>query len=97
MGLTKPGLDSIIRVARASRSYSRVKPYPFLKQVSNVDFARIQGALVDYPGFYATARTIRSYPKKSNGQYTWLHWGDQQEEIGNTLDKRIINKEIILV
>jgi penicillin-binding protein 2 len=64
LGLTKPGFDSLIRVARASKSYSRVKPYPFLKQVSNVDFARIQGALVDYPGFYATARTIRSYPRK---------------------------------
>jgi penicillin-binding protein 2 len=64
MGLTRSGFDSLFRVARASKAYSRVKPYPFLKQVSNVDFARIQGALVDYPGFYATARTIRSYPKK---------------------------------
>ncbi|QHT68621.1 penicillin-binding protein 2 [Rhodocytophaga rosea] len=64
MGLTKNGLDSVMRVARASRAYSSVKPYPFLKQVSNIDFARIQGGLIEYPGFYATARTIRSYPRK---------------------------------
>lgn len=64
MGLTKTGLDSIMKVARASRAYSPVKPYPFLKQVSNLDFARIQGGLIEYPGFYATARTIRSYPRK---------------------------------
>jgi penicillin-binding protein 2 len=63
MGITKMGFDSIMRAARASRAYSRVKPYPFLKQVSNIDFAKIQGGLIDYPGFYATARTIRSYPR----------------------------------
>jgi penicillin-binding protein 2 len=65
MGLTKNGLDSIMRVARAGgKRYSPVKPYPFLKQVSNVDFARMQGGLIEYPGFYPVARTIRSYPKK---------------------------------
>lgn len=64
MGITRQGFDSIFRVARASRAYSRVKPYPFLKQISNVDFARIQDKLIDYPGFYVMARTIRSYPRR---------------------------------
>lgn len=64
MGITPVKFDSLMAVARASRSFSSVKPYPFLKQVSNVDFARMQDRLIDFPGFYVTARTIRSYPRK---------------------------------
>jgi penicillin-binding protein 2 len=45
-----------------AKKYSYVKPSPFLKQLSNKEFARYQGLLVDYQGFYTVARTVRAYP-----------------------------------
>lgn len=48
------------RIYKAKR-YSRYKPSQFEKQLPNEVFARIQDELVDFPGFYAKARTIRDY------------------------------------
>jgi penicillin-binding protein 2 len=57
--------DSLMREVRNTPGYAPQKPIPFLKQLSAVDFARIQDHLIDYPGFYASARTVRGYPHKS--------------------------------
>ena len=51
---------------REARSYSRVKPSAFLKQLSQADFARIQDRLVDFPGFFVNPRTVRAYPHTSS-------------------------------
>jgi penicillin-binding protein 2 len=46
----------------SAKSYSKVKPSPLIKQLSNTDFARIQDFLVDYPGLFILTRSVRSYP-----------------------------------
>lgn len=51
---------------REARMYSRVKPSPFLKQLSQADFARVQDRLVDFPGFFVNPRTVRQYPHTSS-------------------------------
>ncbi len=40
-------------------------PVPFIKQLSKQDFARIQDKLIEFPGFFIAARTVRSYPHRS--------------------------------
>ena len=47
---------------QTARTYSYVKPSAFLKQLSAEDFAAVQDHLVDFPGFFITPRTVRSYP-----------------------------------
>src|SRR5690606_18906014 len=56
--------EEFIKKTTAAKQYSWVKPTAFLKQLSNEKFARIQGYLVDYPGFYIRPRTVRAYPYK---------------------------------
>lgn len=63
--ISRPGFDSLVTKMKKSAGYSRVRPSIFLGQLSTVDFAKIQDGLIDYPGFYVTARTIRHYPYKS--------------------------------
>ena len=53
-------LDKVVAMKK-SRSYSPVKPFPFFKQVSHEEFARIQDYMVDFPGFTIVARTTRKY------------------------------------
>lgn len=47
----------------AAKKYSWVKPSPLLKQISTIEFAKIQDFLIDYPGLFVTTRSVRSYPK----------------------------------
>lgn len=47
---------------KEATKYSRVKPSIFLKQISVEDFAKTQNYMVDFPGFFINARTVRSYP-----------------------------------
>ncbi|BDD03430.1 peptidoglycan D,D-transpeptidase FtsI family protein [Aureibacter tunicatorum] len=47
----------------SAKKYSWVKSSAFLKQFSNQEVAAFQDFLVNYPGFYLEARTIRSYPQ----------------------------------
>ncbi|ELR72650.1 Penicillin-binding protein 2 (PBP-2) [Fulvivirga imtechensis AK7] len=51
-----------------TKGFSYVKPNAFIKQLSNVDLARVQDYLVDFPGFDIQARTTRaySYPVMAN-------------------------------
>lgn len=59
MGLTK---EEFIKKMAEAKAYSRVKPSAFIKQMSSIDFAKIQDQLVDYPGFDVLPRTVRAYP-----------------------------------
>jgi penicillin-binding protein 2 len=63
--ITRDGFDSLVVKMKKEKGYSRVRPSIFMGQLSTVDFAKIQDGLIDYPGFYVTARTIRHYPYKS--------------------------------
>lgn len=54
--------EQLIEGYNLAKSYSKVKPSPLIKQLSNTDFARIQDFLVDYPGLFILTRSVRSYP-----------------------------------
>ncbi len=55
--------DVRIRLKDARR-YSKVKPSVFIPTLSTQDWARVQDKIVDYPGFYVQARSVRDYPFK---------------------------------
>ena len=57
--ITREEFTDLMKKARA---YSYVKPSALLKQLSAEDFAAVQDHLVDFPGFFITPRTVRSYP-----------------------------------
>lgn len=59
MDLTIPEFDSIMNLAKA---YSYVKPSIFLRQLTKEDYARIQDAMIDYPGFEPMISSMRTYP-----------------------------------
>ena len=56
-----PKEEFLERMAEA-KNYSRIKPSPFIRQISLEDWQRIQDQFIDFPGFYTTTRTVRSYP-----------------------------------
>jgi len=49
----------------AAKVFSYVKPSPFLQKLTTEEFASIQDNLVEFPGFYINARTVRGYPHQS--------------------------------
>ena len=57
--------EEFIQKSKEARSYSLVKPSPLIRQISTVEFARIQDYLVDYPGLFIMTRSVRSYPRPS--------------------------------
>ncbi|MEZ0484098.1 peptidoglycan D,D-transpeptidase FtsI family protein [Fibrella aquatica] len=59
MEMTRPEFDSIMDLAK---SYSRVRPSIFMRQLSKEDYARIQDALIDYRGFEPVMTSMRTYP-----------------------------------
>jgi len=58
-GIDKP---TFIEKYKEAREYSVIKPSIFIKQISNEEFARIQDKLIDFKGFYISARSVRQYP-----------------------------------
>ncbi|EMR02962.1 penicillin-binding protein 2 [Cesiribacter andamanensis] len=62
VGMTKQGFIDRIQAIRKEHGYSQNKPSVFIKSMSAEDFAKIQDHLVDYPGFFISPRTVRSYP-----------------------------------
>ncbi len=46
---------------KARKEYSPFKPTVFMSQLSNIDFAKIQDYLDEFPGFYVQARATRAY------------------------------------
>jgi penicillin-binding protein 2 len=49
----------------AAKKYSYVKPSVFLQRLSNQEFGSVQDHLIDFPGFYINARTVRGYSHAS--------------------------------
>ncbi|MFN4145613.1 MAG: penicillin-binding protein 2 [Runella sp.] len=58
LGIERANFDSLMK---AAKDYSRVKPSLFMRQLSKEDFARIQDAMVDYPGFEYQKSSVRTY------------------------------------
>jgi penicillin-binding protein 2 len=58
------GIDkaTFIEKYTTAREYSVIKPSIFIKQISNQEFARIQDKLINFKGFYISARSVREYP-----------------------------------
>ena len=54
--------EKFISGMNEARRYSYIKPSVFIKQISSERFAQVQDQLMDYPGFYPKARTVRKYP-----------------------------------
>jgi penicillin-binding protein 2 len=50
-----------LKARRAKREVSDVKPAVFLQQLSNLDFAKIQDRIDEFPGFYIQPRSTRAY------------------------------------
>ena len=48
---------------KAALSYSKRAPSVFLKQISDLTYARLQEKMFLYPGFYVQPRTLRKYTK----------------------------------
>jgi len=57
--------ETFIQKYEEARNYSVIKPSIFIKQISNEDFARIQDKMIDFTGFYISARSVREYPHTS--------------------------------
>lgn len=64
-GLTHEELRAKFKEMKARKEYSPFKPTLFLNQLSNIDFARVQDFLDEFPGFYIQARTTRAYQSPS--------------------------------
>ncbi len=54
--------ETFVEKYNAARKYSVIKPSIFIKQISNEEFARIQDKLINFKGFYISARSVREYP-----------------------------------
>lgn len=54
--------EEFVKKLNRARKYHRIKPSQFVKQIPNDVFAQIQDRLIEYPGFYPKARTVRKYP-----------------------------------
>src|SRR5690606_13818358 len=63
--LTREQLRRKFRELRARRDYASFKPTIFLTQLSNLDFARIQDRIDEFPGFYIQPRSARAYTTKA--------------------------------
>ncbi len=46
---------------KQAKQFSAIQPSVFMKDIDHYELARIQEQLVDYPGFYIKARTVRHY------------------------------------
>lgn len=65
LGITR---EDFIERFTAAKKYSSVKPSIFYKQISNEEFARIEGKIDEFKGFHIQPRTVRaySYPAMAN-------------------------------
>ncbi len=59
--MSREELRAKFREMKGRKEFSRYKPTLFLNQLSNVDFAKVQDYLDEFPGFYVLARTARAY------------------------------------
>lgn len=61
-GITK---DYFIKTSQKAKAYSRVKPSLFLKHLSKEQFASVQDAMVDFPGFFFETNAFRTYQSRA--------------------------------
>lgn len=61
-GITK---DYFIKTSQQAKTYSRVKPSLFLKHLSKEQFASVQDAMVDFPGFFFETNAFRTYQSRA--------------------------------
>jgi len=54
-----------IRLEIRNKRANALQPTPFIKQLSNKDFAQIQDNIDEFEGFYIEARTTRAYASKA--------------------------------
>jgi penicillin-binding protein 2 len=59
--MTRQELRQKFKELRAKREYSPAKPTIFLTKLSELDFAKIQDRIDEFPGFYIQARSTRAY------------------------------------
>jgi penicillin-binding protein 2 len=57
--------EYFIKTTQRAKAYSRVKPSLFLKHLSKEDFAGVQDAMVDFPGFFFETSAFRTYQSRS--------------------------------
>jgi penicillin-binding protein 2 len=62
-GIKKSYLKEVI--AKSIKEKHTYKPFPFLKQIPNQEFAAIQDELINYSGLNIVPRTVRSYPHQA--------------------------------
>jgi len=60
-GVSQQELRAKFKEMKARKEYSPYKPTLFIDQLSNMDFARVQDRMDEFPGFYIQARTTRAY------------------------------------
>ena len=60
LGITS---DLFKKQLKMATNYSRRAPSVFLKQISDMTYARFKEKMFNYPGFYVQARTLRKYSK----------------------------------
>ncbi len=63
--MTIEDLRKNFKELKAKREYSPVKPTIFIKQLSNLDFAKIQDRIDEFKGFYIKPRSTRAYTSQS--------------------------------
>jgi len=61
VGISTNQFDSIISKIITAKDYKKLSPYPFLKNISREDFARMQEQLYLYPAFSIIKRPERKY------------------------------------
>lgn len=63
--VSRPQLRTMFKDLKARKEYSPVKPTVFMKQLSNLDFAKIQDHIDEFTGLYIQPRSTRAYSTSS--------------------------------
>ena len=61
-GITK---EYFVKTSQQAKTYSRVKPSLFLKHLSKEQFASVQDAMVDFPGFFFETNAFHTYQSRA--------------------------------
>lgn len=67
IGISTNKFDSIISKITSAKDYKKLAPYPFLKNITRENFARMQEQLYLYPAFSIVKRPERKYMVNSAG------------------------------
>jgi penicillin-binding protein 2 len=67
-GIDKQQLNDLFKNLKSeirARKASELQPYPFIRQLSTLDMAKVQDNIDEFRGFYVEARTTRAYAGKA--------------------------------